>query len=318
VGRRVRVEGDREPPRERRAQRWGPRPAIAVVRVAGAITQGESRSEPLAVAGAETVARLVKRAAESKNVAAIVLRVESPGGDVLASDLIWREVTQARRSGKPVIASMGDLATSGGYLVSLAADAIVAGPSTLTGSIGVFAVKPDFSGLLGKIGVNAVTLKRGQHADLESITRRWTAEERKLMERQVLAFYDLFLSRVSEGRRLSRDAVERIAAGRVWTGAQALERGLVDRLGTLEDAMRLAKQKAGFAPDEDLEVRHFEEGRGLLRELAGGLSAPDASSVDILIGRLPELSAAVLLLDMGPLVALPPGWVGLEEGPSSF
>ena len=313
VGQRVHLEESWDPPAERRAQRWGSKPAIAVVRVQGAITHGKSRSEPFGfggVAGSETVTKLIKRAAESRNVAAIVLRVDSPGGDGLASDLIWREVMQARRAGKPVIASMGDLAASGGYLVSLAADAIVAQPSTLTGSIGVFAVKPDFSGLLGKIGVHAVTLKRGRHADLESLARPWTKEERGLVQRQVLAFYDLFLARVSEGRRLPKEAVARIAEGRVWTGAQALERGLVDRLGTFEDALLLAKQKAGLAPDEDVEIQHFEEGRGVLAELALGLSAEEESPLAVVVRRLPELSAAAVLLEMGPLVALPPGWLG--------
>ncbi len=319
LGRQVHLTSRWERSAERGAQRWGPRPAIAVVRVAGAITNGKSRSEPFGiggVAGAETIAQLVKQAAGSRDVAAIVLRVESPGGDGLASDLIWREVMQARRAGKPVIASMGDLATSGGYLVSLAADAIVAEPSTLTGSIGVFAVKPDLSGLLGKIGVNAVTLKRGQHADLESFTRRWTEEERKLVERQVLAFYDLFLTRVAEGRHLPKDAIDRIAGGQVWTGAQALERGLVDRLGTFEDALLLAKEKAGYPPGEDLEIRPFEQERGILSELAEGLSASEESPLAVLVKRLPELSAAALLLEMGPLVALPLGWVGAAEAPA--
>ncbi|GEJ59411.1 signal peptide peptidase SppA [Anaeromyxobacter diazotrophicus] len=317
VGHRVRLAAglDESPPRA--AQRWGPRHKIAVVRVEGAIAAGRSRSAPLGddgIAGAETIAALVKRAAGDREVAAIVLRVDSPGGDGLASDLIWREVVQARRAGKPVVASMGDLAASGGYLVSVAADAIVAEPSTLTGSIGVFALKPDLSGLLGKLGVSTVTVKRGRHADLQSFTRRWTEEERALVEREVRAFYGVFVSRVAEGRHLGREAVEQVAQGRVWTGAQALERGLVDALGTFDDAVRLAKERAGLPADEEVELAAFEPEHGFLGDLAGGLELQaDAGPLDA-IARLPELRAVSLLLEVGPLVALPPGWFGAWEG----
>jgi protease-4 len=181
----------------------------------------------------------------------------------------------------------------------------------------VFAVKPDISGLLGKIGVAAVTVKRAQHADLQSLTRRWTVEERKLVEKQVLGFYELFLSRVKEGRRLPREALDRIAGGQVWTGAQALERGLVDRLGSLEDAIHLAKEKAGFSPGEDLEVRPFEPDRGFLNALAGSLAPSEDNPLGALAAELPELRAAALLLEMGPLVALPPGWIGAPGVPTA-
>jgi len=319
LGRRVQLAARWDRAEERSAQRWGPRRAIALVRVEGTLAAGKSRSDPLGtggIAGAETIVSLVKQAAGDDDIAAIVLRVDSPGGDGLASDLIWREVVQARRAGKPVIASMGDLAASGGYLVAVGADAIVAEPSTLTGSIGVFAVKPDLSGLLGKIGANLVTVKRGQHADLQTIRRRWTNEERALVQREVTAFYRLFLGRVAEGRRIPKADVERIAGGRVWTGAQAVENGLVDRLGSLEDAVRLAKQRAGYAPDADLELRPFEPERSFLSDLAGGLAASSESPLASAVARVPELRALALLLELGPLVALPPGWIG--SGDATF
>ena len=316
VGRDVKLAStlDESPPRA--AQRWGPRQKVGVVRVEGAIAGGQSRPAPLGVdgiAGAETIARLLKQAAADPEVVAIVLRVDSPGGDGLASDLIWREVMQARRAGKKVVASMGDVAASGGYLVSVAADAIVAEPSTLTGSIGVFALKPDLSGLLEKLGVNAVTVKRGRHADLQSFTRRWTPEERALVEREVRAFYELFVSRVGEGRHLPREAVEVVAQGRVWTGAQARDRGLVDELGTFEDAVHLAMRKAGLPPDAEVDLKAFEPERGFLSDLVGGLDLQADASPIASIGRIPELRALSLLLEVGPLVALPPGWVGLGE-----
>jgi len=311
TGRRVRTSTSWDDSAPRAAQRWGPRPVVAVVRVEGTIASGKSRNEPLGVgiAGAETVARLVKEAASDPRVRALVLRVDSPGGDGLASDLIWREVMQARRAGKPVVASMGDLAASGGYLVSVGADAIVAEPSTLTGSIGVFALKPDLSGLLGKLGIATVNSKRGRHADLQSLTRRWTGEERELVERQVRAFYDLFIGRVVEGRRLTREAVERVAQGQVWTGAQALERGLVDRLGSFEDAQRLAAERAGLSPADEPELVSFEPERELLSGLVGGLELTAANPLLEAAARLPELQALAALLELGPVVALPPGWV---------
>jgi len=316
LGRRVQLASglDESPPRP--AQRWGPRRKVAVVRVEGTIAGGRSRPAPLGddgIAGAETIASLVKQAAADPWVVAIVLRVDSPGGDALASDLIWREVMQARRSGKKVVASMGDLAASGGYLVSVAADGIVAEPSTLTGSIGIFALKPDLSGLLGKLGVATVTVKRGRHADLQSFTRRWTDDERALVEREVRAFYELFLSRVAGGRHLTRDEVEKVAQGRVWTGAQARERGLVDALGTFADAVRLAKERAGVPADEEVELAAFEPERSVLAELAGGLDLQADASPLASIGRIPELRALSFLLEVGPLVALPLGWVGVGE-----
>jgi protease-4 len=296
--------------REREARRWGPRPVLALVPIEGAIVAGRSRGTPVGgpLVGAEDVARQVRRAADDDAVKAIVLRIDSPGGDALASDLLRREVARARTKGKPVVASLGDVAASGGYLVAIAADAIVAEPSTATGSIGVFALKPDLSGLLAKLGVNVVTLRRGARADLRSPTRPWSADERALVERSVQAFYEGFKARVAEGRRLAPDAVERAAGGRVWTGTQALERGLVDRLGGLEQALALARERAGLEAD-DGEVRRFEPPRGLLEGLAP-LAAGEPPLAAGLLRALPELGAAALLLEMGELVALPVAWLG--------
>jgi protease-4 len=322
LGRPVRLGAGWDRTSERGAQRWGRRPAVALIRVEGTIAQGKSRGQGLgmgAIAGADTLTQLVARAAADGDVKAIVLRVESPGGDGLASDLVWREVMQARRKGKPVVVSMGDVAASGGYLVAVGADAIVAEPSTLTGSIGVFALKPDLSGLLGKLGARLVTLKRGENADLEAVTKRWTPREREVIERQVAAFYDLFLKRVAEGRRLERSAVEKLAEGQVWTGAQALERGLVDRLGSLDDALRLARERAGLAEDDGVEVQAFEPDRSFLGDLAGGFAA-DARADDplaALAARLPELHALSALLAVGPVVALPPEWIPLTGAPAA-
>ncbi|HZZ86031.1 MAG TPA: signal peptide peptidase SppA [Anaeromyxobacteraceae bacterium] len=303
-------DDDQSPPRQ--AQRWGSRPAVAVIRLEGTITSGPSRLDPLldAMAGADTVARQLRAAADDGDVKAIVLRIDSPGGDALASDLIWRAVVAARRRGKPVVASMGDTAASGGYLAAVGAGDVLAEPSTFTGSIGVFALKPDLSGLLGKLGVRDVVLQRGANADIESPLKTWTPGERKLVEQQIAAFYETFLARVAEGRKLTRDEVHAVAQGRVWTGAQALERKLVDRLGTLDDAVALAKLRAGYAPDEDLEVRRVEPAVGLLERLSSAIaqSREEPALLKLALG-IPEIRAAALLSEMGPLLALPLDWL---------
>ena len=239
---------------------------------------------------------------------AIVLRIDSPGGDAVASDLIWRAVKKAREK-KPVIASMGDLAASGGYLVAVGTERIVAEPSTLTGSIGVFALKPDLSGLLQKLSVQRDVQTRGKNADIDSMARPWTAEERALVEKQIDAVYGIFLDRVVEGRPLSRAQVEQVAGGRVWTGRQALDRKLVDQLGGLDDAVTVAIARAGLDRDARVEVRRMGGGWTDFRVPL----ALTTSAGDTLPGRvarlLPELRTAALLLELGPVLALPVEWV---------
>ncbi len=319
--RRLRVPGGL--PREwteappRLAQRWGPRPAVAVIRVSGAIVPGKSRGGPLegALSGADTVAGLIGQAARDGAVKAIVLRVDSPGGDALASDLIWRALTEAKRKGKPVVVSMGDLAASGGYWISTAGDVLLAEPSTLTGSIGVFALKPDLSALLGKLQAREVTVKRGAHADLESPFRPWTDEERAAIRKEIGAVYATFLARVAAARKMTPEEVDLVAQGRVWTGAQALERRLVDRLGSLQDAIAVARERARIGPGEEVEVRRLEPSRSLLEEI-DPMAEPRAGLLSRLLSRVPELRSTAALLEMGPVVALPQGWVApVADGP---
>jgi len=303
-----------EPETDRRAQRWGRPPVVEVVRVEGDIAPGESRDAfGLArLAGAETVVQRIRRAAEDGDVKAIVLRVESPGGDGGAGDAIWREVLRARKR-KPVVASLGDLAASAGYLVAVGADAIVSQPSTLTGSIGVFALKPDLSGLVTKISARRESYRRGENAELLSLAKPWSDSERAAVQRAIDSFYATFVDRVASGRHLPRADVEKVAAGRVWTGKAALERGLVDRLGTLEDAIALARERAGLG-DDVVVRRSGEEGSALVRSLhataravAGGGEADAALRA---IGELaPDLHALAVLSAIGPVVAMPIEWV---------
>jgi protease-4 len=301
-----------DPALRRQARSWGRPAVIAVIGLEGTISAGRSRREPLGMgrlSGAGSVVDQLEAAAEASDIKAIVLRIDSPGGDAVASDLIWRAVKKAREK-KPVIASMGDLAASGGYLVAVGAERIIAEPSTLTGSIGVFVLKPELSGLLEKLSIHRDVQVRGRNADLTSMTRPWTPEERALVEKQVDVVYGNFLDRVVEGRALPRAAVEQVAGGRVWTGQQALARKLVDQLGGLDDAVAWARQRAGIAPGDLVEVRR----------MGGGWSDFQLStSVNALAGEepllrrtaalLPELRAAALLLELGPVLALPVDWL---------
>jgi protease-4 len=311
------VTGRYAPAPPRRAQRWGAPAVVEVVRVEGAIARGKSRDVlgRDGIAGAETVGRAIRRAAADRDVRAIVLRIESPGGDGAAGDLIWREVVQARTR-KPVVASLGDVAASAGYLVAAGADAIVAEPSTVTGSIGVFALKPDLSGLLERLSIRRESIRRGENAELFSVEKPWSAAERAAVQRAVDASYAGFVDKVSEGRRLSRAEVEAVAGGRVWSGRAALERKLVDRLGSLEDAVLLARERAGLVAGDAVVVRRSEVvGEGLAGPLSASVRRLGTDpAVSGLLELLPEVRALALLAEMGPVLALPLHWV--EAGPA--
>ena len=230
---------------------------IAVVTLAGPIVSGRGGSRVLpfgsSSAGGDTVAAGLREAAADDSVSAIVLRVDSPGGSVNASETIWREVKKAREHGKPVVASMGAVAASGGYYVSMGADAIVANPGTITGSIGVVTGKLVARDLKGRLGVGSDAVRTNANADAWSINAPFTPEQHAHVEAEADLWYADFVQRVAAGRHLSVEAVEAVARGRVWTGADALEHGLVDELGGLRTAVRRAKVLAGL--DEDAKVR---------------------------------------------------------------
>jgi protease-4 len=234
-----------------------PKPTVAVITVAGPIVSGRGGPQMLPIGpssvGGDTIAAALREAASDDSVAAIVLRVDSPGGSVTASETMWRAVVKARNKGKPVVASMGAVAASGGYYVSTAADAIVANPGTITGSIGVLTGKLVAKDLKDKLGVGFDTVRTNANADAWSINAPFTPEQQAQVEAEADLFYTDFVERVAEGRKMSTDAVHAVAQGRVWTGTDALERGLVDELGGLRIALRRAKILAGL--DEDTEVR---------------------------------------------------------------
>lgn len=216
---------------------------VAVLYAAGEIVDGEGTGP--GQIGGDKFSRELRKLREDDAVKAVVLRVNSPGGSALASDIIWREVILTKKV-KPVIVSMGDLAASGGYYISAAADSIFAEPTTITGSIGVFGVIPNFQNLMNnKIGVHYDGVKTGRFADLmTSFDRPLTAEERDIIQREVDKVYGTFTKVVADGRKLSIADVDSIGQGRVWTGAQGVNNKLVDRLGNLDAAIQAAAKKA--------------------------------------------------------------------------
>ncbi|OJY98896.1 MULTISPECIES: signal peptide peptidase SppA [Sphingobacterium] len=219
---------------------------VAVLYAAGEIVDGEGTGP--GQIGGDKFSRELRKLREDDAVKAVVLRVNSPGGSALASDIIWREVILTKKV-KPVIVSMGDLAASGGYYISAAADSIFAEPTTITGSIGVFGVIPNFQNLMNnKIGVHYDGVKTGKFADLmTSFDRPLTAEERDIIQREVDKVYGTFTKVVADGRKLSIADVDSIGQGRVWTGAQGVNNKLVDRLGNLDAAIQAAAKKANLS-----------------------------------------------------------------------
>jgi protease-4 len=230
-------------------------PVVAVVTVAGAIQQGRSRRSllsPGAGAGSDTVAAALRAAGRADDVKAVLLRVDSPGGSYVASDVIWREVGQLRAQGTPVVASMGDVAGSGGYFVAMAAEAIVAQPGTLTGSIGVFSGKVVTAGLLDRLGVATDAVTAGRNARMFSARVGFDSDQWRRLEEWLDRVYADFVTKVAAARGMTYEQVHEVARGRVWTGADAYERGLVDRLGGVRTAAALVRERAGLPADAEL------------------------------------------------------------------
>lgn len=238
------------------------KPKIAVVTLHGPIVSGRGGPQLLPLggsnAGGDTIAAALREAAADDSVSAIVLRVDSPGGSVTGSETVWREVNRVRSgkdgAGKPVVASMGAVAASGGYYVSMGADAIVANAGTITGSIGVVTGKLIARELKDRLGVGSDSLRTNPNADAWSINQPFTDEQHAHVEAEADLFYTDFVDRVAQGRKMTVEAVDAIARGRVWTGADALERGLVDELGGLRTAITRAKVLAGLEPDADVSI----------------------------------------------------------------
>ncbi len=293
----------------------GDGPEIAVIYCEGAIMSGESAPPYYGgdqTMGSDTITRVLRQARKDDHIEAVVMRVDSPGGSGLASDVIWREV-ELTRAEKPVVVSMSDYAASGGYYISMGADAIVAQPGTLTGSIGVYSGKFSLGGLYEKVGLSVETVERGDYAGLMSPSEPFTDAERAKIEGMIESFYDTFIEKAAEGRKRDPSEVDRVARGRVWTGKQAMEVGLVDELGGFRTALDRAKELAGIDADQEVSLVILPERRTMLQELldpddsTGTALRPPAElllpglgeALGPLLARVPVLEAG------GPIVMMP-------------
>lgn len=235
---------------------------IAVIVAEGTILPGESDQQTQPLVGADTYVKLIRRARTNDRIKAIVLRVNSPGGEFQSSDRIWRELTLASQV-KPVIASMGDYAASGGYYLAMACDTIVARPSTVTGSIGIFGVMFDLSDFFDeKLGITFDEVRTGKFGEMFTVTRPLSEEERAFWQQELDESYESFLEKAAEGRSMTKDDVRAVAAGRIWTGEKAVEIGLVDILGGFDEAVRIAAEHAGVS--DDYRLRYYPERKSLL------------------------------------------------------
>ena len=290
-------------PTPARPERWE-RPQIAVIYVDGDITDGPSRSLPLLgrqTAGSETLTTAIAAARANPAVGAIILRIDSPGGSALASELVSREVF-ATRGVKPILCSLSDVAASGGYFIAAGCDLIFAEPMTVTGSIGIFFGKFDVSGLIAKLGITTSTQKRGARADVESFFRPYTDEERTVLRDKLRYMYGRFVGAVAEGRGMTKDEVDAVGRGHVYTGEQARVGRLVDRFGGLGDALDEAKRRMGLR----------ESARVALVELPGIPSSLLATVTGLLglraeaqlgLGDLPVIQALIRGVPASLLVA---------------
>jgi len=281
---------------------------IAVIHATGLILSGESHESPTqgSIMGGDTVAADLRRARKDSSIKAIVLRVDSGGGSVVASEVIRREVELAHDV-KPVVVSMSDVAASGGYWISAPANKIVADPDTITGSIGVIIGKFNISGLYNMLGLNTDSIQTSDNATLFSFQQNFTPTQRAWVEKSLHETYEQFTKGVAQGRGMTVEAVDKIGKGRVWTGAQAKDLGLVDELGGMDAALRLAKQLAHIPAGERVNIVRFPEEKSFLQQLfereremtsgeaaiaaegsgsAYGLPAADAKTVDAIIRRL--------------------------------
>jgi len=289
---------------------------IAIIYAAGTITSGRSGYDPLAGAtiGSDTLVEYLRKVRDDRSIRAVVLRIDSPGGGAVASDVIWRELTLLRDATprRPLVVSMSDLAASGGYYVAMAAPTIVAEPGTLTGSIGIYGGKIATGGTYGKLGANIEALSIGRNAEMDSPVRPYTPEERAKLDEQLRAFYEQFVEKAAQSRHLTPEQIDAIAQGRVWTGRQAKDLRLVDALGGLDKAVALAKEQAKIPAGAEVELVIYPPRRTLYELLSMQFGGGDESArLDAALGfrRGGGVAAALArasLFRRGELLALMP------------
>jgi protease-4 len=262
---------------------------IAVIYAAGTITSGRSGYDPLAgpSVGSDTLVEYIRKVRDDRSIRAVVLRIDSPGGAAIASDVIWRELTLLRDATlkRPLVVSMSDLAASGGYYIAMAAPTIVAEPGTLTGSIGIYGGKIATGGTYGKLGANIESVSIGRYAEIDSPVRPYTPEERAKIDAQLQAFYEQFVEKAAESRHMTPEQVDAIAQGRVWTGRQAKDLRLVDALGGLDKAVEIAKQQAKIPASTEVELVIYPSRRTLYEILSTQFGGGDgAARLDAALG----------------------------------
>ncbi len=288
-----------------------PEPGVALIYATGPIRRGRSGRGLVSggAMGSDTIAAAIRTAAKDEHVRAILLRVNSPGGSYVASDTIWREVVRARAAGKPVVVSMGDVAASGGYYISMAADEIVAQPGTITGSIGVLTGKPVLGEALGRVGITSDRITHGAHSAMFSQLQPFSTDEWALVNDWLDHIYADFTGKVATGRGMTTEQVDEVAKGRVWTGADALAHGLVDQLGGMEEAASIARRRAGLPVTAPLRVFPRVRPIDRLRPAASSESrgAASASLLADTWGPAGQLAARLGLSPHGPLM-LPGTW----------
>jgi protease-4 len=257
---------------------------IAVVYAVGEITEGKSRSSLFGGTslGSTTMVEVIKKAFADPKVVAVVLRIDSPGGSATASDLIWRETVRVK---KPFVASMGNVAGSGGYYIAMGAQKIFAEPGTITGSIGVGGGKLVTGGLYEKLGLNTEVITRGKNSGTLSSTQSFSADERRIWTKLLEETYHEFVSKAAQGRKMDYDRLEALAQGRVYTGRQAKKLGLIDEVGTLTDALAEAKKLAGLKPDADVDLQILPQPKSFFEQIFSGEGA-DASEF---VSGLPDV-----------------------------
>jgi len=272
-------------------------PRIALIHAVGTITSGESAADALGSVsvGSDSFLMWMRRARLDPSVRAVVVRIDSPGGSAIASEVMWREI-KLTHDVKPVVVSMGDVAASGGYYIAAPAHAIVAQPGTITGSIGVVTGKFVLKGSADKLGIGVDAVSDGPMSQIYSPFRPFTPEERARVGAQMKSTYDLFVSRVAEGRKMTTEQVHAVAQGRVWTGAQAKARGLVDELGGLDAALRIAKDRAKLDPSREVSLIVYPPKRSLFEALTNPFGA------SVRAGGLKDLLASPASAALDPLV----------------
>jgi protease-4 len=237
---------------------------IAVIYAEGDIVDGEGDEDNI---GSMRYAEALRNARQDKNVKAVVLRISSPGGSALASDVMWREIQETRKV-KPVIASMSDMAASGGYYMAMGCDTIVAHPNTITGSIGVFGIVPNMEGFLkNKMGITVDRVGTGKHSDMPTVTRAMTQFEQDIVQREINKIYEVFTQKAADGRGMTQEELKKYASGRVWSGIEAKERNLVDVHGGLEKAIEIAAARVGIS--DDYRLKELPRRKSFFEEMFG-------------------------------------------------